>query len=96
MLVMILGRDHPDSLQRRLAARPAHLQRMQPLVDAGRVKFAGPLLDGEGADAKPQGSLIVAEFESVAAAQAWAESDPYVEAKVYASIEVQPLRQVLP
>lgn len=96
MLVMILGRDHPGSLERRLAARPAHLERMQPLVAAGRVVLAGPLLSADAPDALPQGSLIVAEFDSVEAAQIWAEADPYVIAGVYASVEVRPFRKVLP
>lgn len=93
MLVMILGRDHPGSLERRLAARPAHLERMQPLVAAGNVVIAGPLLDADGT---PSGSLIVAEFESVEAARTWADADPYVAAGVYAAVDVQPFRKVLP
>lgn len=96
MLVMILGRDHPDSLERRLAARPAHLQRMQPLVAAGRVLIAGPLLSSDAPDAHPEGSLIVAEFDALETAQSWADADPYVTAGVYASVEVRPFRQVLP
>ena len=42
------------------------------------------------------GSLIVAEFESLQDAEAWANEDPYVKAGVYASVTVKPFKQVLP
>jgi uncharacterized protein len=98
-LYAILGRDHVDSLERRRLARPAHLQRIQPLVDAGRIVLAGPFpaIDAEDPGAAGfTGSLIVAEFESLEEARRWAEADPYVTEGVFADLDVRPFRQVLP
>lgn len=99
MLYFILGRDSADSLPRRQAARPAHLQRLQTLRDEGRLVLAGPLPAIDAQDPGPAGfagSLIVAEFESIEAAREWADTDPYVAAGVYAAVEIHPFRQVLP
>ena len=95
----IVGQDVPDSLAKRLAARPAHLARLEQLRDAGRLLLAGPFPAIDSPDPGPagfSGSLIVAEFESLAAAQAWASADPYVEAGVYATVDVRPFKRVLP
>lgn len=99
MLYAIIGHDGPDSLERRRAARPAHLVRVEALVAAGRLILAGPFPAIDAADPGPagfSGSLIVAEFESLAAARAWADADPYVTAGVYERVDVRPFRQVLP
>ena len=99
MLYAVIGQDVPDSLERRLAARPAHLDRLQALQRAGRLMLAGPFPAIDASDPGPagfSGSLIVAEFDSLASAQAWAEPDPYVSASVYASVSVKPFRKVLP
>ena len=99
MLYAIVGQDVPDSLAKRLAARPAHLERLQALQAAGRLLLAGPFPAVDGNDpgaAGFTGSLIVAEFESLAATQAWADADPYVAAGVYASVSVKPFRKVFP
>ncbi|MDZ3822212.1 MAG: YciI family protein [Pseudoxanthomonas sp.] len=99
MWYLILGRDRPDSLAARLAARPAHLARLESLRDAGRLLLAGPLPATDAEDPGPAGftgSLIVAEFEDLAAARAFADADPYVAAGVYAEVEVMPFRRVLP
>ena len=98
-LYAIIGRDHVDSLERRRLARPAHLQRIQPLVDAGRIVLAGPFpaIDAEDPGAAGfTGSLIVAEFDSLEDARHWAEADPYVTEGVFADMDVRPFRQVLP
>lgn len=92
-LYAILGRDGPAGAELRKRHRAAHLARLAPLVEAGRVRFAGPLI---GADASPCGSLIVIEAADLAAARAHAESDPYVTEGVFASFEVTETRQVLP
>ena len=95
---MILGTDHEHSLAARLDARPAHLQRLHALRDAGRLKLAGPLPALDGEDPGPAGftgSLIVAQFPSLAEARAWADADPYVAAGVYARVDVRPLKVVL-
>jgi nitroreductase/uncharacterized protein YciI len=92
-LFAILGRDGPDGVELRKRHRDAHLAALQPLVDAGRVRYAGPLL---GPDAQPQGSLIVIEAPDLAAARALAERDPYVTQRVFASFEVVETRQVFP
>lgn len=99
MLYMICGTDHPDSLAKRLAARPAHLERLQALQAAGRLVLAGPCPAIDSPDPGPagfSGSLIVAEFDSLDAAQAWADADPYVAAGVYANVAVKPFKRVFP
>lgn len=99
MLYMIVGEDVPNSLEQRMAARPAHLARLEALQNAGRIMLGGPLPAVDSADPGPAGftgSLIVAEFESLEAAQAWADADPYVSAGVYAKVTVKPFKQVFP
>lgn len=95
----IVGEDVPDSLEKRLAARPAHLERLHALKDQGRLLLAGPFPAIDSPDPGPagfSGSLIVAGFDSLEAAQAWAEADPYVAAGVYARVSVKPFKRVLP
>jgi len=99
MLYAIFGNDVPNSSERRKDARPAHLARLQTLQDAGRLVLAGPFPVIDAIDpgaAGFSGSLIVAEFASLAAAQAWADADPYVEAGVYAQVAVRPFKKVFP
>jgi uncharacterized protein YciI len=99
MLYAIVGQDVPDSLSRRLASRPAHVDRLRALQQAGRLLLAGPFPAIDGNDPGPagfSGSLIVAEFESLAHAQAWADADPYVTSGVYAEVSVKPFRKTLP
>lgn len=99
MLYAIVGEDVPGSLEKRLAARPAHLERLESLQAAGRMVLAGPCPAIDAPDPGPagfSGSLIVAEFASLEAAQAWADADPYVVAGVYARVAVKPFRQVFP
>ncbi|BBE50778.1 YCII-related protein [Ferriphaselus amnicola] len=99
MLYAITGADIADSLSRRLDARPAHLARLQALQGEGRLLLAGPFPAVDAVDpgaAGFTGSLIVAEFTSLEAAQAWAEADPYVAAGVYSSVSVQPFKKVFP
>lgn len=99
MLYTIIGQDVPDSLAKRLAARPAHLARLQALQDQGRLLLAGPFPAVDAVDpgaAGFTGSLIVAEFASLAAAQDWADADPYVAAGVYQQVRVQPFKKVFP
>jgi uncharacterized protein YciI len=99
MLYAIVAQDAPGTLDKRLAARPDHLARLQALQDAGRLTLAGPFPAIDSIDPGPagfSGSLIVAEFPSLAEAQAWADADPYRAAGVYASVEVKPFRQVFP
>ncbi len=99
MFYVIFATDVADSLQDRLAARPAHLSRLEDLQNEGRLLLAGPLpaIDNEDpGEAGFTGSVIVAEFESLAAAQAWAEQDPYRAAGVYADVVVKPFKKVFP
>jgi hypothetical protein len=89
----------PDSSNQRLAARPAHLERLHSLQQSGRLLLAGPFPTIDSNDpgtAGFTGSLIVAEFDTLAAAQAWTDADPYVAAGVYASVSVKPFKKVLP
>ncbi len=99
MYYMIHGIDADDSLEARLAARPAHLQRLEKLRDEGRLLLAGPLPAIDAPDPGPAGftgSLVVAEFDSLEAARAWAEADPYLAAGAYRETRVYPFRKVLP
>jgi uncharacterized protein YciI len=99
MLYAVIGRDAPDSLQRRLAARPAHLARIVELQNEGRLIVAGPFPAIDSPDPGPagyHGSLIIAEFGSLADAEQWAQADPYVEAGVFASVSVEPFKKTLP
>jgi uncharacterized protein YciI len=99
MLYAINGEDVPDSLEKRLSVRPEHLKRIQALQEAGRLILAGPFPAIDSPDPGPagfSGSLIVAEFESLEAAQTWASADPYVSAGVYRSVTVKPFKKVLP
>lgn len=99
MLYMICATDVADSLEKRLAARPAHLERLNALKDAGRLIMAGPFPAVDSPDPGPAGftgSLVVAEFDSLEAAQAWADADPYFEAGVYENVVVKPYKKVLP
>lgn len=91
--------DHPGSLEARKAARPAHLARLQALLDEGRLLLAGPFPAIDAEDPGPagfSGSLIVAEFASLPEAQAWAAADPYMAAGVYREVTVKPFRKTLP
>lgn len=99
MLYAIVATDAPDSLAQRLAARPAHLARLEVLQAEGRMILAGPCPAIDAPDPGPagfSGSLIVAEFESLEAATAWAAADPYVAAGVYADVAVKPFKRVFP
>jgi hypothetical protein len=99
MYYAILCEDVANSLPMRLGARPAHLARLQELVDQGRLLAAGPhpaLDTADPGEAGFTGSLIIAEFDSLDDAQAWADSDPYIDAGVYARVAVKPYKIVLP
>ena len=99
MLYAIIAQDVENSLQNRLKARPDHLKRLEELQSLGRLILAGPhpAIDSEdpGEDGFT-GSLVVAEFESLEAAQEWADQDPYVSAGVYAQVTVKPFKKVFP
>lgn len=99
MWYAITALDVANSLEKRKAARPAHLERLNKLQAEGRMKLAGPFpaVDSENpGDAGFSGSLIIASFDSLAEARAWAEADPYKAAGVYSSVDVRPFRQTLP
>lgn len=97
MLYAIISKDIENSLEKRQRARPAHLERLQLLKEAGRLVLAGPHPAIDGEDPGPAGftgSLVVAEFSSLEDAQAWAGADPYLESGAYASVEVKPFKRV--
>ena len=99
MLYAIIGEDIANSLELRLAARPAHIQRLQDLQNAGRLVLAGPhpAIDSDNPGAAGfTGSLIVAEFESLQDAQQWVDADPYIAAKIYSKVTVKPFKKVFP
>lgn len=99
MYYAIVCEDVDNSLPLRASARPAHLERLQSLADQGRLLVAGPFpaLDTEDpGEAGFTGSLVVAEFDSLDEARAWADSDPYVAAGVFRAVMVKPYKKVLP
>ncbi len=99
MLYLIYSEDVENSLPLRKTARPAHVERLQQLKTEGRLIIAGPTPAIDAADpgaAGFTGSMIVAQFESLEAAQTWADTDPYVEAGVYKKVTVKPYNKVLP
>ena len=99
MHYVILGHDAPDALPKRKSARPEHLARVVALREAGRLVLAGPMPAIDSPDPGPagfSGSLIVAEFADLAAAQAWADADPYIAVGAWSRVEVRPFLKVLP
>ena len=99
MLYAIFGQDVANSLGKRLAARPAHLARLQALQEQGRLILAGPFPAVDAVDpaaAGFSGSLIVAQFATLAEAEAWAQADPYKVTGVYAHVVVRPFRKTFP
>ena len=99
MWYAIICEEVEDSLEKRMAARPAHLERIKSLVDEGRVLVAGPhpAIDSEDPGAAGfDGSLLIIDFPDLGAATDWAQSDPYVEAGVFSSVLVKPFKKVLP
>jgi len=99
MWYAIISQDIENSLPLRKEARPAHLKRLEALKNEGRLLIAGPhpAIDSDDpGEAGFTGSLVVAEFDSLDTAQAWADADPYVAAGVYANVVVKPFKKVLP
>ncbi|MDO8207012.1 MAG: YciI family protein [Gallionella sp.] len=99
MWYAIVGKDVPDSLEKRTVSRPAHVARLQTLQAQGQLLLAGPFPAVDSEDpgtAGFTGSLIVAEFASLSEAQAWADADPYVTGDVYSQVTVQPFRKTFP
>ena len=99
MYYALIGEDAPGTLDARLAARPAHVARLEALRDEGRLLLAGPMPAIDSPDPGPAGftgSVIVAEFDSLVSAEAWAQDDPYVRQGVFARTTVRPFRKTLP
>jgi len=99
MWYVIIGEDAPDSLAKRLAARPEHLERLSALQNEGRLFVAGPnpAIDSEDpGEAGFTGSIIIAAFESLEQAQSWAADDPYIQTGVYTHVTVKPFKKVFP
>ena len=99
MWYVIIGEDIEDSLELRMDAREAHLDRLKALVNQGRILVGGPMpaIDSnDPGDAGFTGSVIIAEFDSLTAAQEWANEDPYVKTGVFKHVTVKPFKKVLP
>jgi uncharacterized protein YciI len=99
MWYAVISQDVENSLEKRMGARPEHVARLKALADEGRLLIAGPhpAIDCEDpGEAGFTGSLVVADFDSLQAAQAWADADPYISAGVYAQVIVKPFKKVLP
>ena len=99
MLYAIISQDIENSLERRIGARPEHVNRLNKLKDEGRLILAGPhpaIDNNEPGEVGFTGSLVVAEFEDLKDARDWADADPYVTAGVYSSVVVKTFKKVLP
>ncbi|WP_432472195.1 YciI family protein [Amphritea sp. HPY] len=99
MFYAIISEDKPGTLEQRMSARPEHLARLEALRDQGKLLIAGPHPAIDSEDPGPAGftgSLVVAEFDSLEQAQAWADLDPYISAGVYQRVVVKPYKKVLP
>ena len=99
MYYSIYAQDAPGTLEARLDARPAHVERLKALIEEGRLLVAGPNPAIDSEDPGPAGftgSLIIAAFDTLEDARAWADADPYIAAGVYQSVEVKPYKKVLP
>ena len=99
MLYAVISQDVENSLEKRIAVRPAHIERLNILKNEGRLILAGPhpaIDNNEPGEAGFTGSLVVAEFDSLADAQAWADADPYLASGAYESVIVKPFKKVLP
>ncbi|MEO5333463.1 MAG: YciI family protein [Magnetococcus sp. YQC-5] len=99
MYFAIISEDVKESLPLRLAVRPSHLQRLEVLQQENRLLLAGPFpltTEGQEGPVGFSGSLIVADFDSLSACQAWADADPYVAAGVYAKVTIKPFKKVFP
>ena len=99
MLFAIVSQDVENSLPLRKQARPAHIARLEALKEEGRLVLAGPnpaIESDDPGEAGFTGSVVIAEFNSLADAQSWADTDPYVDAGVYATVSVKPFKKVLP
>jgi len=99
MWYVIIGKDRPDSMTARQAARPAHLARLQALQSEGRLMVAGPCPRDDASTPGPagiSGSVVIAEFSSLDDARQWAEADPYLAEGVFESVDVRPFIQALP
>lgn len=99
MWYAIMSEDIDGTLEKRLATRPDHVARLTTLVDEGRLLIAGPHPAVDSPDPGPAGftgSLVVAEFDSLEAARAWADEDPYIAAGVYGNVTIKPFNRVLP
>lgn len=99
MLYAIISQDVENSLEKRMSVRPAHLARLETLKQEGRLILAGPhpaIDSNDPGEAGFTGSLVVAEFENLEAAQSWADADPYMESGAYEKVIVKPFKKVLP
>ena len=99
MWYAVISEDHEDSLDKRLAARPAHIARLRALCDEGRLLIAGPHPAIDSPDPGPAGftgSLVIVDFPALEAAIIWANDDPYVSAGVYSNVTIKPFNPVLP
>lgn len=98
MYYAIYCEDNPtDNIVKRKSIRPAHLSRLTTLEEENRLLTAGPLFLQDGDNPNQSGiygSLIIAKFDSLADAKAWAAADPYVTAGIYNNINIHPYKKI--
>ncbi|WP_411891209.1 YciI family protein [Yoonia sp. SDW83-1] len=89
MRFALMTQDKPGAVQTRMDNRDAHLAY---IADTGVVEMAGPMLDDDG---QMCGSLIVLDMDDMAAAQAWADNDPYAKAGLFESVTLRAWKKVI-
>ena len=94
-LFAIIGHDVAGSSAQRQLTRAEHIERLQVLNDEQRLVIAGPTPIEHGKN-EMSGSLIIADFDSLTAAQEWASAEPYLRDGVYSHIDIKPFVQALP
>jgi uncharacterized protein YciI len=88
-LYVMYAEDVEASERRRAPLRELHIRRRAELQAQGRVVVSGPLWDQDSGRGDYCGSLLVAAFDSLAQAQAWADADPYAQAGIYRRMVVR-------
>lgn len=94
-LFAIIGHDVANSAEQRKITRPEHVTRLKALEDEGRLVIAGPTPIKHGEEAI-SGSIVIAEFATLEAVQAWANDEPYLRDGVYSHVDIKPFIQAIP
>ena len=89
MLWLLSGRDFADALNKRMAARPAHIALSEKLRKDGKLLFGGALLGDAG---NMIGSMLICDFSSRQELDEWLEVEPYITGGVWENVRVEPFQ----